>query len=499
MSVDLGAFNAIVKRLEVVADRLEKGGSAGASGGDDAASASDDAPIALAFDQFVKDKAAAFEAAASAAGADDIVDATKFFMRQLRFLRDILNATGKCKKPQDAEWMKFFGPVMEGNKESDSKCDNRSDFFHHRKAVNEALGIIMMVTVPGPAGHVQAVLEQCDFHAIKVMQKKEPPQTAWINALKTCLKELAAWCTENCKMGLTWKPGGEDPVAYFADQPIGSAAASASAAPKAKGKGKGGNAPPPPKVRQGPPPDQFADSKPSAKAASPQGGMAAVMAQIASTGEGDAVSKGLKKVTDDMKCKNMKDKPVLSKAAAPKAAAPRAAGGRFAKGPKGDPFKQLISAQNMWEVCNFDNDKAVTLEEGVDPKHLVQVRDCKGSTITVPARIKNIAIDSCVNCTVIVSDVMSAVELVNSERITVRVQGTVHSVSIEKTDGANIWLNKASLEAAITASKSSEMNVTIPDDKGDEYDTIEIPIPEQFVSRVVGRKLQTGVSDIYSA
>merc|ERR1740129_1453112 len=97
-----------------------------------------------------------------------------------------------------------------------------------------------------------------DFHAIKVMQKKNPPETAWIKALKEMVKDLKTWCDENCKMGVIWNAKGTDPMEHFAANPLGAtpgAVAAAAEAASAKGKGKGGPAmpkeglpPPPPEL-----------------------------------------------------------------------------------------------------------------------------------------------------------------------------------------------------------------------------------------------------------
>jgi len=491
MSMDLGAFNALVQRLEGVANRLEKTGGAAPAEAASAAGGCDDPAVAIAFDGFLKEKAAPIEAAATTLAVPDVTEATQFFMEAMRYLRSILVATGTCRKPKDDEWAKFFGPVIALQQKAGKACDNRSDFFHNRKAAAEALGVMMLVTVPGTGAAVQNVLEMMDFHGIKVLQKKNPPETAWINALKTCLKDLTQWCNENVKMGLDWKVGGQDPVAYFADTPLGSAAAAPAA--KAKGKGKGGAPPPVPKGGfAAPPPPEEGSKPPSAPAGGGGGGAAALLAAISGFGTG-----GLKKVSDDMKCKNMKDAPV-KEAPKPKAAAARpAAGGRFAKGPKGDPIKVLQEAQNTWFLQNYDGDHNITLDEA-DKSHVVRITDCRNCTVKLSSRVKAVAIDNCERITVQTNDVISAVEAMNSDRIKVQVTGKVNLFSIDKCDGCNIWLNKESLAAEIVTSKSSEMNVTIPDDKGDEYDTIEIAIPEQFKNTIVGRKIKSEVSDLYS-
>jgi adenylyl cyclase-associated protein len=495
MSTDLNAFNSILQRLEAVADRLEKGtaGGGAAAGSGAAAPAADEAAIAVSFDAFVKDKTGPIEAAASTLAVADVTEATQFFMDALRCLRSIFAATGSCRKPKDDEWMKFFGPYSELTGKAGKACDNRSDYFHNRKAACEALGLVTLVTVPGPSAHVQQILEMMDFHAIKVMQKKNPPETAWINALKTCLKDLVEWCKENCKMGLDWKVGGQDPVEYFQSSPLGSAPGAAGAAPKAKGKGKG--APPMPKGGvPAPPPPEDQPAKPAA-AGGGGGGMAEVFNEIEKYKNGTG---GLKKVTDDMKCKNLKDKPVVvAKAKAPAPAAKAAAGGRFAKGPKGDPIKTFQAEQHTWIIQNFDGNHNISLDE-VEKQQCVRVTDCRNTTVKLGDRVKGVTVDNCERTNIIVKDVISVVELVNSDRIQCQTAGKVNMIAVDKCNGVMIHLNKDSLAAEIVTSKSSEMNVTIPDPDGDEYDTVEIPIPEQFVTTIVGKKTKTTVSSLYS-
>lgn len=51
------------------------------------------------------------------------------------------------------------------------------------------------------------------------------------------------------------------------------------------------------------------------------------------------------------------------------------------------------------------------------------------------------------------------------------------TISIDKTDGCQVYLSPESLDVEIVSSKSSEMNVLIPKGNGDYS---EHPIPEQF-------------------
>ena len=48
--------------------------------------------------------------------------------------------------------------------------------------------------------------------------------------------------------------------------------------------------------------------------------------------------------------------------------------------------------------------------------------------------------------------------------------GKVQTVSIDKTDGCQVYLSKDSLEAEIVTAKSSEMNICVPE--GDDGDFV---------------------------
>mmetsp|Transcript_35956 Transcript_35956/g.101243 ORF Transcript_35956/g.101243 Transcript_35956/m.101243 type:complete len:495 (-) Transcript_35956:80-1564(-) len=489
---DLSPFNDILARLERVADRLEQsqGSGQGASPPGAAPAAAELPAVVSEFDAFVKDKLPAIESAAAELGVKEVTDGTETFKSCVKFLRELLLASGKCKKPNDADWGKVLGPVMTLGQAAQKACDNRSEFFHHQKSVAEALNIVTLVTMASPAGHVKNVLEAMDFHAIKVMQKKKPPETQWIKALKDFVKDLTDWCAANFKMGLVWKAQGVDMVEYFAAAPLGSGGSAAPAAGgKAGGKGKG---PPMPKGGVPKPPPLATESKePSAGG----GGMSAVFAAI----NGIDGTGGLKKVTDDMKTKNRPKDDTAS--AAPKPSPPKPAPAKAQpkfnnKGPKGQPKKSLEKDLN-WMIENYDGVPDLSVEEAT-MQQLVCVLNCRNTTIKLGPRVKSVSVDSCEKVNIICYDVMSAVEVVNCERCNVQTLGKVNSFAIDKSNGVNVHLSKESLGADFLTSTSSEMNITIPKEGSEDGDIVEIPIPEQFVTKIKGTKVVTGVSGIYS-
>ena len=72
-----------------------------------------------------------------------------------------------------------------------------------------------------------------------------------------------------------------------------------------------------------------------------------------------------------------------------------------------------------------------------------------------------------------------------------QVMDKVPTVSIEKTDGCQVYLSSNSLGVEIVSAKSSEMNIMIPKDG----DFVECPVPEQFKTMVKGTKLETTITE----
>ncbi len=92
--------------------------------------------------------------------------------------------------------------------------------------------------------------------------------------------------------------------------------------------------------------------------------------------------------------------------------------------------------------------------------------------------MNSIFLDSCDRVALLFDDVLSTVEFINSKNVQAQVTGKVPTISIDKTDGCQFYLSNSSLEAEIVTSKSSAVNILVPNNQGDDY--TEYPIPEQF-------------------
>eukprot|EP01068_Selenidium_serpulae_P007383 Selendium_serpulae@DN4693_c0_g1_i1.p1 len=197
------------------------------------------------------------------------------------------------------------------------------------------------------------------------------------------------------------------------------------------------------------------------------------------------------------------------KHAEPKHAADGKVGAHVVKDPKiplSDEFgplkkaatKPKLELQNDrdWSLENYRDHKEVITIADTNMKQNVVLRDCVGVTATVPEKINKACIDRCKTTNLIVKDVISSLELIHCERVKVQVTGKVQSVAIDNCNGVTIYLNKESVDAKISSSRSGEMNVCFPNPK-DPEDIIEKPIPEQFVSHIKDGNIVTEVSDLY--
>ncbi|KAI1716454.1 adenylyl cyclase-associated protein [Ditylenchus destructor] len=199
---------------------------------------------------------------------------------------------------------------------------------------------------------------------------------------------------------------------------------------------KAGGPPPPPPP---PPAGLFAETKPS-----DSGTKNVREALFAEINKGDAITSGLKKVTADMQTH---------------------------KNP-------TLRVQNAPVPGSKPN---VTPKPGV---------------FQIKGKVNSVTIDSCKKSSVVFENLLAQIEVINCQSIKVQTLGTLPTISIQKTDGCQVYLSNDSLNAEIVTSKSSEMNVLAP--IGDDGDFVEFPIPEQFKTTLCAKtkKLTTVASDI---
>jgi hypothetical protein len=97
-------------------------------------------------------------------------------------------------------------------------------------------------------------------------------------------------------------------------------------------------------------------------------------------------------------------------------------------------------------------------------------RDCDGERRTV----------NCTKVSVLVGSLVSALSITSSPSFTVQVTGKVPTVTIDGTDGGQLYLGKDTLDVEIVTAKSSSINISLPVEGEEEGIFEEKPVPEQL-------------------
>jgi len=205
---------------------------------------------------------------------------------------------------------------------------------------------------------------------------------------------------------------------------------------------------------------------------------------FASLNKGEDVTRGLKKVTSEMKTKNKTDKVAVVPAVAPKtteSSSTKKAAAAPTKPPK------LALEGTKWVVEYQVKNKEIVIQD-TEVKQTVYIYRCKDSVIQIKGKVNAVTVDDCTKCGIVFENVVAAFEVVNCNSLEVQVVGKVPCIAVDKTSGCQIFLSKESLETEIVTSKTSEMNVSFPVATA-EQDLLETPVPEQFKSYVKNGKL----------
>ena len=195
--------------------------------------------------------------------------------------------------------------------------------------------------------------------------------------------------------------------------------------------------------------------------------------------KGEAITSGLRKVTDDMKSKNRADRSGLVATGGGAGVAPAVAAvtnvSKTAKPPK------FALDGKKWAVEHQVGNRTLVIED-VNPKQTVYVYDCVDCVIQIKGKANNITLDKCAKTGVVFEDVLATCELVNCVSMQVQCTGAVPTVAIDKVDGCQVFLGPKSYGAEITTAKCSEVNVVCVPEEGSDADAVETPVPEQFVT-----------------
>jgi len=465
---------ALVQRLEAVAIRLENSEPGKTCVVDDGSVA----PFVEAFDEIVAGPFKTYCELSSKIGGDV---QTHGVMVEAAFKsqREFLVIASKSKKPLDKDLQSLLLPLSTKLSEIQEfrEKNRRSIYFNHLSAISESIPALGWVTVsPAPAPYLKEMNDAGQFYTNRVLKDSKDSRACkdwkataqchvdWTKAWVSALANLQVMVKQYHTTGLVWNAKGGD----------------AKSATVSATNGGGPAAPPPPPP---PPPPELFDDAPSSSS-----GDKGRNELLDALNKGEDVTKGLKKVSDDMK--THKNPTIRGTAPIPakkeKSTSPPKYGASVA--PQKPPKFGLDGKK--WVVEFQRNNSGIVIEE-TEVNQSVYVYKCDGSTIQVKGKVNNIILDSCKKTAVVFTSVVSSCEFINCQSVQMQAMDSVPTISVEKTDGCQMYLGKGIKPEIITA-KSSEMNVIIP--TGDD-DFVEQPIPEQFKTVITGTKLATRPSE----
>lgn len=151
-----------------------------------------------------------------------------------------------------------------------------------------------------------------------------------------------------------------------------------------------------------------------------------------------------------------------------------------------------------WIFENFENDKTLQLPEGeTGMKKAVLIDKCVGCVFQIHGKVKSIIMSDCKNTSLVFQSLVSGIEIINCDKLQIQSTGMIPSLSIDKTSDIKIYLTRECLnEVMISNSQSNDMVLVTPGDDPDG-DSVEIPIPHQFVHRFVKGKITCAASELY--
>jgi len=468
---------AVTARLEAVAARLEavasKLGRGGGGGGDDD---DDEVPAYIAeYEAVVNGQVKSLGAAFDKLGVPEVSQA---MLSAFQVSLDVIRRAPKSKKPTNDEYKQIaYDPIDKLARAAVKKAFGRKGYSDPKvndlaKKMEQLVRIPLWVMHSAPAltpmQHVKDFCQGDVETAINagIRNNSNEAQKADFQALLKAFKAVVAALDSfmknaGFKTGIVWNPKGGSIT---------------QAAPAATTGGGGAG-----KEEQKEAPKTAAATKKPA-AGGDGGGMAAVFGSLS---KGLDITKGMKKVTKDMKTKNRKDR-----------------SGKVATAPKKTNKKRNKSGAadvafrgGRWFVENFDEDTGADKKDGngvvqvekANLKSNVFLTMCDNTFVQIQPKVKAVTIDNCMKCTVYVTEVVSTIEIVNCKSVKVIVMpgGKVPSFAVDKCESPLIILSRSAFEANpdIYSSNVTAMNVEIPGATDDDNNR-ECPVPEQFITKI---------------
>jgi adenylyl cyclase-associated protein len=172
-------------------------------------------------------------------------------------------------------------------------------------------------------------------------------------------------------------------------------------------------------------------------------------------------------------------------------------GGKLAGlGPKVPPKTPGVKRMGDLQVqIEYFTEGAPNLEEAkLKNEDIVNIYACKNTEITIPTKVKAVSILNSERCIISPHDIIGTLELNAVKKTKIYIEGVVKTITCDKCDGLEIYLNEQSANLQLISSLSTGINLEYPD-PNDEGGYIEHAVPEQI--KVQFNKERTLEHEVY--
>jgi adenylyl cyclase-associated protein len=406
-------------------------------------------------------------------GGESLIEQVTLVEKEFAGLRAVILTAASCQKPDQKTFGELLGP-LQTNIEAITRLRHPSrkdkDWTNHFITVAEGAPCVGWITVePKPVPFVEAIKQSIEYYGNKIIQEykdKDPKHAQWVRGYYGLLDAMRVYVKEYHTTGLVWNAKGVPVSQYKA--------------------GPAAGAPPPP-----PPPPQPTAS-PSTSAKAPGGGAAAVFAEL---NQGEAVTKGLRKV--DKSEMTHKNPSLRAGSAVPERSTSPIPGKKPTRPSKpqslmGKKPPKFALEGTKWAIEYQENEPSLVVENA-QLNQIVNIFGCKKTVIVIKGKVNAVTLVNCTKTSVLIESVISSVSVTNSPSFTIQITGAAPMIQVDSTDSGQIYLSKDSLHTEITTAKCSSINVSLPVAGEEEGVFAEQAVPEMLKTVIQDGKLVTTV------
>lgn len=408
------------------------------------------------------------------------------FQSQLTFLR----AAVRSRKPDYSSqtFADSLRPINENIiKLGQLKESNgQSKYFAYLSALSEGAPLFSWVAVDTPVSMVTDFKDAAQFwtnRILKEYRESDPNAVEWVKKFLASFDNLKAYIKEYHTTGVSWKKDGMD----FADAMAQSTKNTGATSSPSPASATAAPAPPPPPPA--PPASVFeiSNDTPATSSDANKGGIGAVFAEL---NQGENITKGLKKVDKSQqthKNPELRQSSTVSSTGSKSGPPPRPKKPSTLKTKK-PPRKELVG--NKWFIENYENEtESLVIDANKDES--IFIGKCSQVLVQIKGKVNAISLSETESCSVVLDSSISGMDVIKSNKFGIQVNHSLPQISIDKSDGGNIYLSKESLNTEIYTSCSTAINVNLPIGEDDDY--VEFPIPEQMKHSFADGKFKSAV------